>query len=49
MTIYIESEQEALQELDEALEVIEVTEAIRRACRVNISDLINPNYNEVTQ
>lgn len=41
MTIYIESETEALQELDNALQEIEVSEAIRRACRVDITDLIN--------
>jgi len=44
MTIYIETEEEALQELDTALQEIEelaVSEAIRRACRVDISDLIN--------
>lgn len=43
MTIYIENEVEALQELDTALfevETWEVSEAIKRACRVDINDLI---------
>jgi hypothetical protein len=43
MTIYIESEEQALEDLDTALfeiETWEVSEAIKRACRVDINDLI---------
>ena len=43
MTIYIENEEQAIQDLDLALfevETWEVSEAIKRACRVDITDLI---------
>lgn len=44
MTICIDNEQDVINELDnvlQELEIIEVSEAIRRACRVDMSDLIN--------
>jgi len=47
MTIYIENEEQALEELDLALfeiETWEVSEAIKRACRVEISDLIKEDW-----
>ena len=49
MTIYIESEEQALEDLDTALfeiETWEVSEAIKRACRVDISDLIKEDWGE---
>jgi hypothetical protein len=48
MTIYIENEEQALEELDRALfeiETWEVSEAIKRACKVVISDLIREDGN----
>ena len=47
MTIYIESEEQALEDLDRALfeiETWEVSEAIKRACRVDISDMIREDW-----
>jgi len=40
MTIIIDNEEQALEEMEQALEIIEVSEAIKRACRVDISDLL---------
>jgi len=40
MTIIIDNEEEAIQEMELALGIIEVSEAIKRACRVDISDLL---------
>jgi len=43
MTIIIDNEEEAIQEMEnvlQELETTEVSEAIKRACRVNISDLL---------
>jgi hypothetical protein len=47
MTIYIENEEQALEDLDTALfeiETWEVSEAIKRACKVDISDLIREDW-----
>ena len=48
MTIYIENEALAMEELEVSLfeiETWEVSEAIRQACRVDISDLLNEEWN----
>jgi hypothetical protein len=47
MTIYIENEEQALEDLDTALfeiETWEVSEAIKQACKVDISDLIREDW-----
>ena len=47
MTIYIENEQQALDDLYTALfeiETWEVSEAIKRACKVDINDLIREDW-----